>query len=365
MWSLIVDLRNPTRPEDHPCFNPKLVSSSDPTWTECWLKLCESPAETGFLTAVMQAYGLSPQNGKLVGNGLSFDLQVKMPPYRVDFLANDRLVVEIDGAAYHSSPEEVARDAERDEILRSRGYEILRIPAKVVFASPDEAIKRLRTVLVALSLQRDLTAGQVSVADGHKVGLEEVKSGLVNFLCSGSRALEEFNAKSTRFLEEERIKSRAKEFIKTDNFSSDLERTIMLAAGEKERERADELAAKLAEDPVLSRFYLEALTRIRVAPLGTVGDVRLREEAAMNAAIRMRSLESKLEKDPELRAAFDASRKGVLDAARKASGSPPPPGKIVSRVTDVKAPTKSAIQAATQLFGTVTTQKKRRNGDEE
>lgn len=297
VWSLIDDLRNPTKPEDHPFFDPKLVPSSDPTWRDRWLNLCESPSETGFLIAVMEAYCLSPLNGKLVGNGLSFDLQVKMTPYRVDFLANDRLVVEIDGAAYHSSPEEVARDAERDEALRSRGYSILRIPARVVFASPDEAVRMLRTVLVSLPLQQDPIAGQVRVADVQKIGLEEVKSGLVDLLRSGSRALDDFNATSTRFLEAERIKNRSEEFIKTDNFSSDLEREIMLAAAERERERKSQLAARLASEPGLLKFYSEALAHIHIAvpPDTTVRGVRITDEAAMSMAIRMHSRERRFE----------------------------------------------------------------------
>ncbi|WP_443018997.1 endonuclease domain-containing protein [Sphingobium sp. MI1205] len=45
--------------------------------------------------------------------------------YRADFLVDDKLVVEIDGATYHSSPEAVARDRQRDEDMRREGYTVL------------------------------------------------------------------------------------------------------------------------------------------------------------------------------------------------------------------------------------------------
>lgn len=313
-WSVIDDLRNPTKPEDNPFFDPKLVSSSDPTWRELWLGLCESPAEAGFLIAVIENYGLSPFSGKLVGSGLSFDMQVKMDPYRVDFLANDRLVVEIDGAAYHSSPEEVARDAERDEILSSRGYSILRIPAKVVFASPKIAVSRLRAALDRLTQLSEPLAPVVNL----EAPTERVTRALRSLPLASSRLLDELSEKSSRFLEEQRIRSRAEESIKTADFSSEMERTVMLAAAESERARRSELEATLAGDPVLSRFYLEALERIRVGmSLETVRAVRIAEETAMSVAVRKRSLDDKFTDNPRLRKAYEEALDRVLNAVAK------------------------------------------------
>jgi len=286
-WSLVDDLRNPTKSEDHPFFDPKLVAASDPSWPERWLALCESPAETRFLNAVMEAYSLSPSNGKLVGNGLSFDLQVKLPPYRVDFLANDRLVVEVDGAAYHSSPEDVARDAARDETLRSRGYSILRIPARVVFSTPSEAVDRLRTALAG-PLPRSEPAVTHTISER-----------IVNTL------------------EETRARSRAAVSIKTDGFSSEIEQRVMTEAAEQEFTRKRELAAKLAIDPVLAKFYSEAMARIgTVQPPHTVRAARLADEAAMDSALRTRSLEERLDANPELRRVFAKIRPMVEAAAR-------------------------------------------------
>lgn len=122
-------------------------------WKARLHKICDSPAETAFLDAMIDAFALKPTDGRLVGGGISLGLQVSVDNYRLDFLVNKRLVVEIDGAAYHSSPEAVARDRRRDEYLRERGYEILRIPAKYPLYIPGEAIDRVRKMLPVVARQ--------------------------------------------------------------------------------------------------------------------------------------------------------------------------------------------------------------------
>lgn len=115
---------------------------------------CDSPAETAFLDAMVSAYDLQTGPGGIQGRGLRLRNQVPMgkrniyshhvsSQYRADFLIDEKLVVEIDGAAYHSSPEAVAKDRQRDEDMRREGYFILRIPAQVVFQDPAEAVKRV------------------------------------------------------------------------------------------------------------------------------------------------------------------------------------------------------------------------------
>lgn len=61
-----------------------------------------------------------------------------------------RLVVEIDGAAYHSSAEAVERDRHRDSVLEDSGFEVLRIPAKTVLYSPKEAIELVEKARVVV-----------------------------------------------------------------------------------------------------------------------------------------------------------------------------------------------------------------------
>jgi very-short-patch-repair endonuclease len=139
------------------------VTSADANWKDEFLAFCESPAETAFLEAAVAEYRLSPESGKLRGGGLVLELQVKEAPYRVDFLVDGWLVVEIDGAAYHSSPEAIANDTARDEVLRSRGYSVLRIPAKIVFASGTEAIGRVSTALAERPKKSARSSGRITL----------------------------------------------------------------------------------------------------------------------------------------------------------------------------------------------------------
>jgi very-short-patch-repair endonuclease len=123
--------------------------ADDPKWQSFVEEHCESPAETAFLRAMINAHELRPLNGSLLTDGLKIDLQVQERGYRVDFLANEWLVIEIDGAAYHSTKEAKARDQQRDEYFESLGYSVLRIPAKVVFTDPTESVRRVQSALNA------------------------------------------------------------------------------------------------------------------------------------------------------------------------------------------------------------------------
>ena len=112
-------------------------------WTEYYRGACESPAEVAFLEAMVSAFKLSPRGGPgsaLIGSGLTLQMQVEVGRYRLDFVANETLVIEVDGARWHSSPEARARDATRDRELRARGFAVLRMPAKVPLYNADQAV---------------------------------------------------------------------------------------------------------------------------------------------------------------------------------------------------------------------------------
>ncbi|WP_269845208.1 endonuclease domain-containing protein [Allosphingosinicella deserti] len=67
--------------------------------------------------------------------GLKFRRQHAIAPYIVDFYCSSAaLIIEVDGAAHNGAGAE--RDAKRDEILRSRGLTLIRIPASEVLADP-------------------------------------------------------------------------------------------------------------------------------------------------------------------------------------------------------------------------------------
>lgn len=150
VWSIVADHRRPKDVHPNGWFDRRWsVTAEDSDWVSCFLPICESPAETGFLEAMIPAFDLKPEKGVLRSETLKLDLQAKIPPYRVDFLANDWLVIEIDGAAYHSSPEAIARDRARDKDLQSGPYTVLRIPAKVVFTAPGDAVERVKAALLS------------------------------------------------------------------------------------------------------------------------------------------------------------------------------------------------------------------------
>jgi very-short-patch-repair endonuclease len=65
--------------------------------------------------------------------------QVHVPGVgRVDFRIGQRLVVEVDGAAYHTDPERFEADRRRDALLSIRGYRVLRFSYRQVMERWEE-----------------------------------------------------------------------------------------------------------------------------------------------------------------------------------------------------------------------------------
>jgi very-short-patch-repair endonuclease len=64
---------------------------------------------------------------------LIFEQQRKFPNVgRVDFLIGERLVIEIDGAEFHTSVEQFEEDRRRDAVLSALGYRVLRFSYRQV-----------------------------------------------------------------------------------------------------------------------------------------------------------------------------------------------------------------------------------------
>lgn len=63
---------------------------------------------------------------RLSGWGVPIRQQVVIAGHRVDVLIGDRLIVQIDGYAFHSTSAQRTRDAGHDAELRLRGYTVLR-----------------------------------------------------------------------------------------------------------------------------------------------------------------------------------------------------------------------------------------------
>lgn len=84
--------------------------------------------------------------GILERSGLWYRPQVKIPPYRVDFLAispfGKRWIIEVDGKQ-HLRSSAIDADATRDERLTSRGYHVLRLRAGDVIDREDAVLSTI------------------------------------------------------------------------------------------------------------------------------------------------------------------------------------------------------------------------------
>ena len=69
--------------------------------------------------------------------GKKFRRQHSIGDFIADFYcASEKIIIELDGD-YHAEPEQAAYDKERDEILRSNGFTVLRFDNKMVFQNLD------------------------------------------------------------------------------------------------------------------------------------------------------------------------------------------------------------------------------------
>jgi very-short-patch-repair endonuclease len=115
---------------------------------------CESPAEEAFFDAMVTSYGMAAGPGCIAGKGIELRTQIGLGQLRIgngtawrqfrgDFLVDDKLVVEVDGATWHGTTEAMVRDAKRDKVIDADGYTVLRVPANVVFNEPMEAVRQV------------------------------------------------------------------------------------------------------------------------------------------------------------------------------------------------------------------------------
>lgn len=248
LWSVIDDRKTLTKQDSAQPDNRRNLTAADSAWESHWLLECESPAEEAFFSAMVNTYGFTPDQGVLRANGNNLKLQVVVRPYRVDFLMNDRLVIEVDGEAYHSEPEHVKRDAKRDEYLVSRGYTVLRIPAKIVFRHPAEAVRRVKTALATLTTPKP-PAPPVSVK---KLILNSPNAIRAAVIAMGDAA-EELNLRS-----EERItRARAEAATPKPKWLSDPEFSRQL--GERVEARMAKKRSEIKYKPLGDAHYFDSL----------------------------------------------------------------------------------------------------------
>lgn len=153
-WSIYSDVTEPIIEVPSRQDKLKALTAADEGWLDSFRSICESPAEIAFLDAMVSAFDLKPEKGILSGEELKLQMQIPVARYRLDFLVDKLLVVEVDGAAYHSSPEAVERDKQRDDFMKGEGFEVLRIPAKITLYNSQEAIARVRVAQAKVAVKR-------------------------------------------------------------------------------------------------------------------------------------------------------------------------------------------------------------------
>lgn len=89
----------------------------------------------------------------LVQKGFKFRTQfpILIKKYKkyviVDFLIEDKLVVEVDGIYHIKSKARIKKDEIKDKALRSKGYSILRFTDKEIYENLDKVIEKIESKL--------------------------------------------------------------------------------------------------------------------------------------------------------------------------------------------------------------------------
>jgi very-short-patch-repair endonuclease len=98
--------------------------------------LTRSEAERRLLTLVRSSDLPVPQ------------VNVRIGGFEVDFAwRSQRVIVEVDGYAFHSSARAFERDRERDATLAARGYVVLRVTWRQITTRPMAVVARLASAL--------------------------------------------------------------------------------------------------------------------------------------------------------------------------------------------------------------------------
>jgi len=96
--------------------------------------------------------------------------------YRVDFILRDaRLIIELDGYTYHSSPKQLEKDAIRQRYLTRAGFSVIRFTGREVKRSPKACVHEVRTIYKE-RMQREPVKYKVMYIDYRFVYQETAKA---------------------------------------------------------------------------------------------------------------------------------------------------------------------------------------------
>ncbi len=76
--------------------------------------------------------------------------QYKIGPYYADFAhIESKTVIEIDGTAYHSTPEQIKRDQRRQAYIESLGWYVVRFTGQQTQHDPVRSVYKARAVILS------------------------------------------------------------------------------------------------------------------------------------------------------------------------------------------------------------------------
>ncbi|WP_087106765.1 endonuclease domain-containing protein [Parendozoicomonas haliclonae] len=113
------------------------------------VELCESEPEALLLQELIIDLNLNLKSESSVGNKfLTLQCQKRILDFRVDFIINDMVVVEVDGKKYHDNSKSFVNDRKRDQKLMAKGYKVVRLPASQVYQNCAEAIENIINIVI-------------------------------------------------------------------------------------------------------------------------------------------------------------------------------------------------------------------------
>lgn len=145
--------------------------AADPSALANRLTRATAKAESPFEREVIEA---------LVRAGHAVQPQHAVGGFRIDIVVGDqsnRLAIECDGAAYHSTDEQIRQDLDRQALLERMGWRFYRIRGTEFYRDPRKAMERLNAYLEKLGIEPSAAAGaRQSATDVPDPLLERVRT---------------------------------------------------------------------------------------------------------------------------------------------------------------------------------------------
>ena len=81
-------------------------------------------------------------------SGFSFRRQHPISIYIADFVCiTKKLIIEVDGG-YHSTEQQMEEDKQRTEVLKAKGFTVIRFTNEEVVANTEQVLEKIRKFLV-------------------------------------------------------------------------------------------------------------------------------------------------------------------------------------------------------------------------